>query len=90
MIEAASLLEGLEGAVTGAANAERRTLASATAPIDPGVDPSALAFGSRLAGDRWFCWEQPDRDFALAGIVSTLHVVSRGEDRFTDTARRCS
>jgi isochorismate synthase len=89
-IEAPALLEGLEDVVARAGDAERRTLASATVPIDPAVDPSALAFGSRLAGDRWFCWEQPDRAFALAGIGSALEVVSRGEDRFADVARRCA
>jgi len=89
-IEAPALLEGLEVAVAEAARADRRRLASATAPIDPGVDPSAIAFGSRLARDRWFCWEQPDRDFALAGIGSALQVISRGEDRFADVARRCA
>ncbi len=90
MIETASLLEGLEDAVSDAADRDRRTLASATAPIDTGVDPSALAFGSRLAGDRWFCWEQPDRGFALAGVGSALELASRGEDRFADVARRCA
>jgi isochorismate synthase len=90
LIETATLLEGLEDAVARATGAERRTLASATVPIDPGVDPSALAFGSRLAGDRWFCWEQPDRDFALAGIGSALEVVSRRRDRFADVATRCA
>jgi menaquinone-specific isochorismate synthase len=90
LIETATLLEGLEDAVARAADAERRTLASATLPIEPDVDPSALAFGSRLAGDRWFCWEQPDRDFALAGVGSAQELVSRGEDRFADVARRCA
>jgi isochorismate synthase len=90
MIETASLLERLEDSVARAAGAERRTLASATVPIDSAVDPSALAFGSRLAGDRWFCWEQPDRDFALAGVGSAVELVSRGEDRFADVARRCA
>jgi isochorismate synthase len=90
VIETTTLLERLEDAVAEAAQADRRTLASATAAIDPGVDPSAIAFGSRLAGDRWFCWEQPDRDFALAGVGSALQVISRGEDRFADVARRCA
>jgi isochorismate synthase len=87
-IETAPLLAGLEDAVARAAEVGRRTLASATAPIDPSSDPSALAFGSRRAGDRWFCWEQPDRDFALAGIGSAMELISRGEDRFIDVARR--
>jgi salicylate biosynthesis isochorismate synthase len=90
VIEAPALLEELEGAVARAADADRRKLASATVPIDPGVDPSALAFGSRLASDRWFCWEQPDRGFALAGIGSALELLTRGEDRFAEVARRCA
>jgi menaquinone-specific isochorismate synthase len=90
VIEAPALLEELEGAVARAADADRRKLASATVPIDPGVDPSALAFGSRLASDRWFCWEQPDRGFALAGIGSALELLTRGKDRFAGVARRCA
>jgi salicylate biosynthesis isochorismate synthase/menaquinone-specific isochorismate synthase len=90
-VEVGSLLEGLTDAVRTAAERDRRTLASATVPIDSGVDPSAIAFGSRGAGDRWFCWEQPDRDdFALAGIGTAFEIVSRGEDRFRDAAARCA
>lgn len=89
-IKTATLLDELEDAAARAAGAERRTLASATVSIERGIDPSALAFGSRLAADRWFCWEQPDRDFALAGIGSALELVSRGEDRFDDVAGRCA
>ncbi len=52
-------------------------------------DPSAAVFASRLAGDRWFCWEQADRGgFALAALGSALDAVSRGPDRFGDVARR--
>jgi salicylate biosynthesis isochorismate synthase len=90
VIEAPALLDGLEDAVGRATAVGRRTLASATTAIDPSVDPSAVAFGSRLAGDRWFCWEQPDRGFALAGIGSALEIVTRGEDRFDEVARRCA
>ena len=38
------------------------------------LDPTrARVLGSRLASDRWFCWEQPDRDgFALAGLGTAL------------------
>lgn len=54
-----------------------------------GIDPSAVAFASRRADDRWFCWEQPDRDgFALAGIGSAAEVVSRGEGRESDLRSR--
>ena len=84
-------MAALEGAVDEAAGRDGRALASATERIDPSLDPSAIAFGSRLAGDRWFCWEQPDRDgFALAGVGSAHEVVSRGAERFTDAARDCA
>ncbi len=51
------------------------------------LDPAAVAFASRLASDRWFCWEQPDRDgFALAALGSAIEIVSRGAGRFADVA----
>jgi menaquinone-specific isochorismate synthase len=44
-----------------------------------------VAFASRRADDRWFCWEEPDRDgFAIATIGSALDLVSRGPERFAD------
>ena len=53
-------------------------------------DASAVAFASRLAGDRWFCWEQPDRDgFAIAALGSAHEVVSRGQGRFRDVVEAC-
>jgi isochorismate synthase len=90
-IQMQELLERLEGTVHEAAGREGRTLVSTTVATDPELDPSALAFGTRLASDRWFCWEQPDRDgFALAGVGTALELVSRGPDRFEDVARRCA
>jgi salicylate biosynthesis isochorismate synthase/menaquinone-specific isochorismate synthase len=44
---------------------------------------------SRLASDRWFCWEQPDREFALAGLGVVHEATSRGPDRFDDVAGEC-
>jgi len=86
-LDAAELLSALEGALARAGDGR---LASATAEIDPETDPTAIAPGSRLATDRWFSWEQPDRGFALAGIGSAAEVVSRGADRFADLAAGCS
>lgn len=44
-----------------------------------------MAFASRRADDRWYCWEEPDRDgFAIGTIGSAVDVVSRGPDRFSD------
>jgi salicylate biosynthesis isochorismate synthase len=68
----------------------RRRLVSVTVPVDVG-DPSAVVFASRLADDRWFCWEQPDRDgFALAGLGSAYEAISRGAGRFKDLGRECA
>jgi menaquinone-specific isochorismate synthase len=68
--------------------AGRRALLSVTAPVE-GVDPCAAVFASRLASDRWFCWEQPDRGFALAALSAAHEATSRGEGRFEDVAREC-
>jgi isochorismate synthase len=46
-------------------------------------------FASRLASDRWFCWEQPDREFALAGLGVAHESSSRGPQRFADVAEEC-
>jgi len=68
----------------------RPVLASITIP-SAGADPAATAFASRRAGDRWFCFEQPDRDgFALAGVGQAVRVAAAGRDRFADAARRCA
>jgi salicylate biosynthesis isochorismate synthase/menaquinone-specific isochorismate synthase len=65
-------------------------LVSATCRLDEDADPAAAAFHSRLASDRWFCWEQPDRGFALAGWGTVAEVVSRGPDRFAEVAHDCA
>jgi isochorismate synthase len=78
------LREGLERAVARG----RQTLVSATARVEE-VDPCATIFASRLASDRWFCWEQPDREFALAATGVAREARSRGDGRFADVAREC-
>ncbi|HEX8754530.1 MAG TPA: isochorismate synthase [Solirubrobacterales bacterium] len=67
----------------------RRTLVSVTAEVDV-ADPCAAVFASRLASDRWFCWEQPDREFALAGLGVAHEAASRGEGRFRDVAEEAA
>jgi isochorismate synthase len=54
-----------------------------------GIDPCATVFASRLASDRWFCWEQPDRGFALAALGVAHEVASRGAERFEEVAGEC-
>ena len=82
------LLAGIGRAAEQAATRARRTLVSVTVPVER-VDPCASVFASRLASDRWFCWEQPDRDFALAGLGVAHEASSRGESRFEDIGREC-
>ena len=82
--EADLLLDSLRSGLDEAAGRGRRTLVGATVPVGE-CDPSAIAFASRMASDRWFCWEQPERDgFALAALGSSHEVVSRGPGRFDD------
>jgi salicylate biosynthesis isochorismate synthase len=71
-----------------AAERSRRTLVSVTVAIE-GVDPCAAVFASRLASDHWFCWEQPDRGFALAALGTAHEARSRGKRRFDDVGSDC-
>lgn len=78
----------LASALALGAGRGRRTLVSVTREVEFD-DPCAAIFASRLASDRWFCWEQPDRDFALAGLGVAHEAGSRGEGRFADVAEEC-
>ena len=84
-LETAALLDGSSGSCRRAPRAATgRRLVSATAEV-AALDPCAVAFASRRADDRWFCWEEPDRDgFAIATIGSAIDIVSRGPARFSD------
>jgi isochorismate synthase len=78
--------ESLLGALARGIGRGRRTLVSVTAATDI-ADPPAAIFAARLASDRWFCWEQPDREFALAGMGVAREASGRGPRRFADVAR---
>jgi len=78
----------LRSAVERALARDGRTLVSVTAPVEA-VDPCAAVFASRLASDRWFCWEQPDREFALAALGVAHEATSRGGGRFGEVAEEC-
>jgi isochorismate synthase len=80
--------ELLRDAIARGAGRGRRTLVSVTVEVDV-ADPCAAVFASRLASDRWFCWEQPDREFALAGLGVAHEAASRGDGRFADVAEEC-
>jgi isochorismate synthase len=83
----AALLTELEARLEAARARGRRTLVSVTAEVEE-PDPCAAVFAARLARDRWFCWEQPDRDFALAALGSAAEASSRGPQRFSEVGRR--
>jgi len=84
------LLDSIERLAERAAGGRKRRLISVTAEVEP-IDPSAAVFASRRADDRWFCWEQPDRDgFALASLGTAVEVVSRGGRRFGDLVDGCA
>jgi isochorismate synthase len=78
----------LLGALAKGAERGRRTLVSVTREVEVD-DPCAVVFASRLASDHWFCWEQPDREFALAGLGVAHEAASRGPRRFEEVADEC-
>jgi isochorismate synthase len=80
--------EALLGVLARGVERGRRTLVSVTREVEV-ADPGATVFASRLASDRWFCWEQPDRGFALAGLGVAHEAASRGEGRFAEVAEEC-
>ena len=82
MVATDDLITRLGEGVRAAAERERRTLVSVTAPVKVD-DPCAAVFASRLASDRWFCWEQPDREFALAALGIAHEASSRGDGRLS-------
>jgi isochorismate synthase len=84
-----TVLSSLEELSERAVEGGHRRLVSATVRLEDDVDPAAIAFGSRRADDRWFCWEQPDTGFAIGAVGTALEVVSRGGDRFSDVAAGC-
>ncbi|HVX32508.1 MAG TPA: isochorismate synthase [Solirubrobacterales bacterium] len=81
MVTSDALLGALERGIAKG----RRTLVSVTAAVDV-ADPCATIFASRLAADRWFCWEQPDRGFAVAGMGVAREASGRGARRFAEVA----
>jgi isochorismate synthase len=83
-VNATAELERLVGRWDG----RSRRLLSATWRVEID-DPVATVFASRRAGDRWFCWQQPDSGFELAGVGSAHEAVSRGATRFADVVADC-
>jgi isochorismate synthase len=81
----------LDGALRRARATGGSALASVTARVDPGLDPTAVAIASRRAGEPWFCLEQPDREgSALAALGCVRSLEGREGGRFESVARRWS
>jgi isochorismate synthase len=58
-------------------------------PLPVAVDPAEVVFASRLAGEPWICFEQPERGgSALAGLGSVVTLEDRGPGRFARVAQR--
>jgi salicylate biosynthesis isochorismate synthase/menaquinone-specific isochorismate synthase len=69
---------------------QRAPLASVTVPVPVDLDLSAVVLAARRPSDRFFCFEQPDRDgFALAGLGAAAVVEGRGSGRFQAVASQC-
>jgi salicylate biosynthesis isochorismate synthase len=66
-----------------------RTVAALTVPVPYELDLSAVVLAARRPGDRYFCFEQPDRDgFVLAGLGQAAVIEARGSARFQEVAAR--
>ncbi len=55
-----------------------------TVPVSATVDPLALLQG--FPTTRGFCWEQPSRGLAIAGVGASVTITAAGRDRFARCA----
>jgi salicylate biosynthesis isochorismate synthase/menaquinone-specific isochorismate synthase len=84
---AADVLSRVERAVKRARKSGRPVLLGITTRLGADVDPSAVVFASRAAGENWFCFEQPDRDgSALAALGTVTRLTATGARRFERVA----
>src|SRR2546426_1079081 len=79
-------------ALARAAGRGRPVVASVTVELDPGLDVAACVFASRVAEERYFVWEQPERDnFAIGALGSAATIdATRGADRFASAAAQAT
>jgi isochorismate synthase len=75
-------------AIARAARRQRPVVASTTVELDPATDVAACVFASRRAEERFFVWEQPERDgFAIGALGSAITIdATTGPDRFSSAA----
>jgi salicylate biosynthesis isochorismate synthase/menaquinone-specific isochorismate synthase len=70
-----------------AGGASGGVLAAVTVDVGHDVDPAAVVFASRRAGEPWFCIEQPARDrAAVAALGCTIALEAHGPQRFEEVA----
>ncbi|MFL5895942.1 MAG: isochorismate synthase MenF [Thermoleophilaceae bacterium] len=91
---ASGLRDALRARIDDAIRAARATrrphIASLTIEADAALDASAAVFASRRPGDRWLCFEQPERSgYALAALGEAARIEARGPERFGEAAGRC-
>src|SRR3954452_17905105 len=83
----AELRARCERAIGRARRSGAEVLVGITVAVDPAVDPSAVVFASRRAGEDWFCFEQPDRGgAALAALGVVRRLSGEGAGRFPAVA----
>ena len=83
------LAERVERADGAARRQGAPAVAAVTVERPAELDLSAAVLRARQPGDRYFCFEQPDRDgFVLAGLGSAVALESRGPGRFREVSVR--
>jgi isochorismate synthase len=83
----ATLAERCERAVRRARRTGGEMLVGLTVRLDPAVDPSAVVFASRGAGEDWFTYEQPARGgAAVASLGAVRRLEASGPGRFAAVA----
>ena len=79
----------VERAVAVARRQRAPALAAVTVPVPAELDASAAVLRAKRPADRYFCFEQPDRDgFVLAGLGCAISLEARGAGRFREVAVR--
>jgi salicylate biosynthesis isochorismate synthase len=65
----------------------REWVATLTVPVAAELDLSAAVLGARRPGERFFCFEQPDRDgYTVAGLGEAAVLEAAGPRRFGEVA----
>ncbi len=77
----------LDEARERAARQGRGWVAALTVPVPAELDLAAAVLAARRPDERFFCFEQPDRDgYAVAGVGEAAVLDARGPERFSGVA----